>query len=422
MHLSSARQSRRLITRLLAVLFVAVGLPTLIASSASAHHPEIIGSADCAGRASFTAKAWAGSTSAERTNTSVRVDRSFDNGQTWQFVVRDQFTSANGFDFTGSFSMGGATVVKLRVTAENSWGNGAGGGQQQYADVYAPTNCGNAVITNDCANAAITLNNTGATARTFTITSSPAVNGTSTWTRSVTGNSTSGVSVPGLLEDTSYTFTVKMGNTVVKTQTVRPDCAKPAASLTKDCTAWTIVLDNTANNVSATYTVTVDGTATTHTIAKTTKTITVPVAEDSTHTVTVTVDGTTLVQESSTVECQTQTQTQTPTPTPTPTTETEVLGQTSGRATGRLQTSCQRTVRVTMKNGSASSVVYKIRVGDSISKKTVAAGKKRVWTTTARNRSVVKLTLGSQLLAKQRVPKACPRPEVLPETGKRASA
>ena len=63
-----------------------------------------------------------------------------------------------------------------------------------------------------------------------------------------------------------------------------------------------------------------------------------------------------------------------------------------------------------------------LKVGNSITKKTVAAGKTRVWITKAKNRSVVKLTLGSQLLAEQRVPKACPRPDLLPATGLRVSA
>ncbi len=410
------------ISRLIAVLFVAVAAPVLIAGPASAHHPEISGSADCAGAVAFTAVAWAGSTAGERTNSSVRVDRSYDNGQTWQFVMRDAFNTTNNYDFTGGFSMGAATTVKLRVTAESSWGNGTAGGQQTYADVYAPTGCGNAPIVSDCTSATVTLNNTGVTTQSFTITASPTINGTSTWTRSVAGKTSSNVLITGLVEDTSYTLTVTMGSTTVGTKTVRPDCAKPAASLTKSCTAWTVVLDNTANNVAATYTVTVDGTSTSYAVAKTTKTITIPVTEDSTHTVTVAVGGVTLVQESSTVDCVPAPVPPTTTPAPAPVPPVEVLGeQAGGRAKGSIYTSCQQTVRVTMKNTSSRTVVYKVVVGKKVTTMKVKAHTTRKWTTSGPNKAMAKLMVGKKVLASKRIPGGCAQPEVLPATGVRHS-
>ena len=117
--------------------------------------------------------------------------------------------------------------------------------------------------------------------------------------------------------------------------------------------------------------------------------------------------------------CETVVPNPTPAPEPTSTPEVEVLGEQSGRATGRLRTSCQGTVRVTMKNTTSSTAVYKIKVGREVTRKKVAAESKKSWTTRGKHRSVAKLMLGRRVLDKERLPKACPRPEVLPETGKR---
>ncbi|HXH80002.1 hypothetical protein [Nocardioides sp.] len=104
-----------------------------------------------------------------------------------------------------------------------------------------------------------------------------------------------------------------------------------------------------------------------------------------------------------------------PAPTPTP----EVLGEETGRVSGKIYTSCQRTVRVTMKNASSRAVVYKVKVGKKVTTKKVKAESTVTFTTTGQHRDMAKLMLGTQVLAKKRVPKACPAPEVLPETGQR---
>ena len=99
----------------------------------------------------------------------------------------------------------------------------------------------------------------------------------------------------------------------------------------------------------------------------------------------------------------------------------EVEGvQESGRATGRLATSCQGTVRVTMRNSTSSAVIYKVVVGKKVTKVKVKAESTRRYTTTGPNRSVAKLMLGSKVLAKKRVPGSCAVPEVLPATGLRS--
>ena len=107
--------------------------------------------------------------------------------------------------------------------------------------------------------------------------------------------------------------------------------------------------------------------------------------------------------------------------TPSPVPVVEVEGQEAGRATGRLYTSCQRTVRVTMKNSSSSPAVYKVKVGKKVTKKTVAAESTKTFTTTGANKATATLMLGNKVLAKKRIPGACARPEVLPETGQRLS-
>ena len=107
---------------------------------------------------------------------------------------------------------------------------------------------------------------------------------------------------------------------------------------------------------------------------------------------------------------------------PTQTTEPEVLGEQAGRATGRLYTSCQRTVRATMANRSDRTRTYKVKVGKRVIKKKVTADRTVVWTSTAKNGARVKLWLGKRLLAAKRVPKPCRRPEILPATGKRAES
>lgn len=99
----------------------------------------------------------------------------------------------------------------------------------------------------------------------------------------------------------------------------------------------------------------------------------------------------------------------------------EVLGEQRGRATGRLYTSCQRTVRITMNNSTSRTVAYKLLVGKKSKTLRVRADSTRQFTTRGQHRSIAKLMLGTKVLAEKRVPGACSRPEVLPATGKRQS-
>lgn len=211
------------------------------------------------------------------------------------------------------------------------------------------------------------------------------------------------------------------------------DVVAPTASVTHDCSSWTAVLDNTASTVPVGFVVTVDGTAQQVEVpAHTSRSVSGAVVEDSTTTVSIASGGTVLTEATFTVDCQEPAPAPpTPTPTPpapTPTPEqtaptpqdTEVLGESSGRAIGRLRVSCQGTVRAVLHNRSAQRVTYTVRVARRTKRITVAAGGSRRYVTSARPRQRARLWLGDRLLASKRLPRACHAPTVLPETGLRS--
>jgi hypothetical protein len=111
--------------RLLLALACAVTLAGWLASTAAACHSEIAASLDCQGNVSFTATAWDGSdaTTTSRTNSDVRVSVST-NGSTWTQIAKNHFGSDNGFTFSGTYNVGSATVVWMKVQEVAHWGNG----------------------------------------------------------------------------------------------------------------------------------------------------------------------------------------------------------------------------------------------------------------------------------------------------------
>jgi hypothetical protein len=111
--------------RLLLALACAVMLAGWLASTAAACHSEITASLDCQGTVSFTATAWDGSdaTATSRTNSDVRVSIST-NGSTWKEIAKNHFGSDNGFTFSGTYNVGSATVVWVKVQEVAHWGNG----------------------------------------------------------------------------------------------------------------------------------------------------------------------------------------------------------------------------------------------------------------------------------------------------------
>ena len=101
-----------------------------IVPSAFAHHGRISGSMDCQGVVSFTASSWQTSNVLAKTHNDVRVYVVQSNGAAVspaQQVGAGQFKSANGFAFTGTFTVpAGVTSVKLLVKEIGSWANGTG--------------------------------------------------------------------------------------------------------------------------------------------------------------------------------------------------------------------------------------------------------------------------------------------------------
>ncbi len=114
---------------------------------ASAHNSLITASLDCNGGGTYTATAWAGPSTASRTNTDVRVFRSLDNGKTWTQVGQGQFKSGNAFSFSGTFSVGSSHSVRVMVQEFANWGDGAHPSGPAYATATRPTNCGSTTTT-----------------------------------------------------------------------------------------------------------------------------------------------------------------------------------------------------------------------------------------------------------------------------------
>jgi hypothetical protein len=111
-----------------------------LAPAALAHHGRISGGMDCAGTVTFTASAWQTSSVLARTHNDVRVYvvRVNDVPVPSQQVGSGQFNLANGFSFSGSFSVPSTTSsVKLLVKEIGSWANGvpSSGGTNDESDI-----------------------------------------------------------------------------------------------------------------------------------------------------------------------------------------------------------------------------------------------------------------------------------------------
>jgi hypothetical protein len=174
-----------LFSAVLAVWFVPVS---------SAHNSLVAVSLDCNGTASYTANAWAGPTSASRTNTDVRVFESTDNGATWVQVGQGQFNQANGFSFAGTFSIGSSTSVRLKVQEFANWGDGVKPGSPGSASATAPSSCSPATTTT----APTTTTTTTTTAPTATAPTPTATTTAPTSTTAATTAPTATTAVPAV--------------------------------------------------------------------------------------------------------------------------------------------------------------------------------------------------------------------------------
>lgn len=105
------------------------------------------------------------------------------------------------------------------------------------------------------------------------------------------------------------------------------------------------------------------------------------------------------------------------------TSDVEVLpAQAFGKAVGSVTASCQGTVRAKLANRSGERVVYRLRVGKRVHKIAVTSLSKRKFVTTGKPRALVTLKVGSTRLDRLRIPALCVAPEVLPDTGLRATS
>ncbi|HEY8103584.1 MAG TPA: hypothetical protein VIE18_03655 [Gaiellaceae bacterium] len=107
---------------------VLAGMAALaIVPSAFAHHGRISGGIDCQGVVTYTASAWQTTSVLAKTHNDVRVYVIQANGAavTPQQVGTGQFNSANGFGFSGTFTVPfGVNSVRLLVKEIGPWGNG----------------------------------------------------------------------------------------------------------------------------------------------------------------------------------------------------------------------------------------------------------------------------------------------------------
>jgi hypothetical protein len=123
------------------VCLFGAGLAVWFVPLSSAHNSLVTVSLDCNGKASYTATAWAGPTSASRTNVDVRVFDSIDNGATWVQVGQGQFNQGNRYSFAGTFSIGSSKSVRVKVQEFAAWGDGARPAGPGTASANAPSNC-----------------------------------------------------------------------------------------------------------------------------------------------------------------------------------------------------------------------------------------------------------------------------------------
>lgn len=310
MHLSNTSALRTAMTRLGAVVAIVFGLAAVSMAPASAHHPELSGTADCAGKVSWTTEAWSGPDDASRTNTKVEVYKSVDGGS-FELVETGQYLPENSFTFSGTFNVGTPLPdsVTLRVKAVNDWGNGSKGGQTKEAEVKLPNDCEPptepaATVTANCEGVTAVLDNSKSTDEvTYTVTTPQGTTETHT--------------VPGG-ESKTLTYDAVAGATTSVTAdgldevsaTGPTDCApepgEPGGTITVDCDGFVVTLDNSEGTEATEFTVstpTGDDEVVTVEAGETTE-LSYPVVEDENSTVTVLVGDEELATASYSANCE----------------------------------------------------------------------------------------------------------------------
>jgi hypothetical protein len=112
-----------------------------------------------------------------------------------------------------------------------------------------------------------------------------------------------------------------------------------------------------------------------------------------------------------------------PTVTPPVVAPPEVLPEEAfGKAVGSVKTSCQGTVRAKLSNRSGRTVTYKLRVGKKVHQIAVRSLTSKKYVTQGRALARVVLKVNGTRLDQTRIPARCQAPEVLPDTGLRATS
>lgn len=101
----------------------------------------------------------------------------------------------------------------------------------------------------------------------------------------------------------------------------------------------------------------------------------------------------------------------------------EVLpAESFGKAKGKVFTSCQGTVRATLRNATSERITFKLVIGGKVHAVKVAAGKTKKVVKQGAPKAKVVLKAQGKVLDRVRVPAPCTKPVTLPHTGKRTSA
>ena len=96
--------------------------------------------------------------------------------------------------------------------------------------------------------------------------------------------------------------------------------------------------------------------------------------------------------------------------------------QAFGKAVGAVKASCQGTVRARLSNRSGRTVTYKLRVGTKVHRIAVRSLASKKYVTQGRAHARVVLKVNGTRLDQTRIPAHCQAPEVLPDTGLRATS
>jgi LPXTG-motif cell wall-anchored protein len=119
---------------------LAVAGSVFLASPAYAHHPEVVGSADCASVITFTSTAWSAPTTPERSNSKIQI--SYSTGGAYVVLADDpayRYDASNAFVFSNTFAApAGWTSLTVRATALGAWGDGAGPGYTRTSTAITP--------------------------------------------------------------------------------------------------------------------------------------------------------------------------------------------------------------------------------------------------------------------------------------------